>query len=86
MDTELSNSLEAIANLLYLIRESLNNPAAISAYVGLAKDRIRIIAIQSGAASTAGGEAGLPFPGPPVVQLMEWTSRFSQDSEGSRTV
>jgi hypothetical protein len=30
-----------------LIRKSLNNPAAISVYVGLAEDRIRLIAIDS---------------------------------------
>jgi hypothetical protein len=58
MDTELSNSLEAIANLLYLIRKSLNNPAAISAYVGLAEDRIRIIAIQSGPLAPPEGKLG----------------------------
>jgi hypothetical protein len=48
MGSELSNSLEAIANLLYLIRKSHKNPAAVSAYVGLAEDRIRAIAIQYG--------------------------------------
>jgi hypothetical protein len=46
MDSELSNSLEAIANLLYLIRKSLHNPAAVSTYVGLAQDRMREIAFR----------------------------------------
>jgi hypothetical protein len=44
MDSELSDSLEAIANLLYLIRRSTDNPAAVSIYVGLAEDRMRVIA------------------------------------------
>jgi hypothetical protein len=46
MDSELSNSLEAIANLLHLIRKSLHNPAAVSTYVGLAEDRMRTIAFR----------------------------------------
>jgi hypothetical protein len=37
MDSELSNSLEAIAYLLYLIRKSLHNPSAASMYAGLAE-------------------------------------------------
>jgi hypothetical protein len=49
MDSKLSDSLEAIANLLYLIGKSLDKPAVISAYVALAEDRIRAIAIQRGA-------------------------------------
>jgi hypothetical protein len=57
MDSELSDSLEAIASLLYLIRKSLNNPAAISGYVGIAEDSIRLIAVQSGDGSTADREA-----------------------------
>jgi hypothetical protein len=35
MDSEVSDSLEAIANLLYLIGKSPENPAAVSIYVGL---------------------------------------------------
>jgi hypothetical protein len=46
MDSELSNSLETIGNLLYLIRKSLHNPAAVSTYVGLAQDRLRAIAFR----------------------------------------
>jgi hypothetical protein len=60
MDSELSDSLETLANLLYLIRKSLNNPTALSAYVGLAEDRIRVIAIQSGDGSAADRKAGPP--------------------------
>jgi hypothetical protein len=44
MDSELSDSLEAIANLLYLIGNSPDNPAAVSIYVGLAEDSMRVIA------------------------------------------
>jgi hypothetical protein len=46
MDEELSNSVEAIANLLYLIRKSLHDPRAVSMYVGLAEDRMKAIAIR----------------------------------------
>jgi hypothetical protein len=67
MDSEVSDSLEAIANLLYLIRKSLNNPAAISAYVGLAEDRIRVIASTPGRAAPPKGKLGrLPY-GPPLI-------------------
>jgi hypothetical protein len=48
MDSELSNSLEAIANLLYLIRKSLHNPSAASMYAGLAEDGMNAIAIRYG--------------------------------------
>jgi hypothetical protein len=48
MDSELSDSLEAIANLLYLIGKSPDNPAAVSIYVGLAEDRMRVIAARYG--------------------------------------
>jgi hypothetical protein len=51
MDSELSNSLEALVNLLYLIRKSLDNPVAISAYVALAESRVRAISLQRGAIS-----------------------------------
>jgi hypothetical protein len=44
MDSELSDTLEAIANLLYLIGKSPDNPAAVSIYVDLAEDRMRVIA------------------------------------------
>jgi hypothetical protein len=43
MDRELSDSLEAIANLLYLVRKSLHDPKALSLYVGLAEDRMKAI-------------------------------------------
>jgi hypothetical protein len=48
MDDELANSLEALANLLYLARKSLHDPTAVSRYVGLAEDRMKAIAIQFG--------------------------------------
>jgi hypothetical protein len=48
MDEELSNSLEAIANLLYLIRKSLGNRAAADLYIGLAEDRMKAIALRTG--------------------------------------
>jgi hypothetical protein len=46
MDEELTNSLEAIANLLYLIRKTRHDPPAISMYVGLAEARMKSIAIR----------------------------------------
>jgi hypothetical protein len=48
MDRELSNSLEAIANILYLVRKSLHDPMAVSMYVGLAEYRMKAIAIRYG--------------------------------------
>jgi hypothetical protein len=48
MDSELSDSLEAIANLLYLIGKSPDNPAAVSISVGLAEDRMSVIAARYG--------------------------------------
>jgi hypothetical protein len=48
MDIELCNSLEAIANLLYLIRRAPNDAEAVSIYVGLAEDRMKTIARQFG--------------------------------------
>jgi hypothetical protein len=51
MDSDLSNSLEAIANLLHLIQKSLHNPAAATMYVGLAEDRMRAIAVLYGQGS-----------------------------------
>jgi hypothetical protein len=43
MDHDVRNSLEAIANLVYLIRHSLHDPAAAIAYVDLADDRVKAI-------------------------------------------
>jgi hypothetical protein len=43
MDRDLRNSLEAIANLVYLIRHSLHDPAAAIAYLDLAEERLRVI-------------------------------------------
>jgi hypothetical protein len=58
MDQELSNSLEAIANLLYLVRKSLHDPAAVSTYVGLAEGRMKAIAIRYGQGTSS--ESMLP--------------------------
>ena len=44
MDHDVRNSLEAIANLIYLIRKSLHDPAATSAYLDLADERVKVIA------------------------------------------
>jgi hypothetical protein len=50
MDSDLTNSLEALANLLYLTRKSLHDPTAASIYVDHAEERIRSIATQLGGA------------------------------------
>jgi hypothetical protein len=41
MDRDFCESLEVIANLLYLIRRTLHDPAAATAYVDLAEQRVR---------------------------------------------
>jgi hypothetical protein len=43
MDRDLHNSLEAIANLLYLLKISLHDPAAASRYVLRAEEKIEEI-------------------------------------------
>jgi hypothetical protein len=48
MDRDLCNPLEAIANLIYLIRHSLHDPATAVAYVELAEERLRAITLHSG--------------------------------------
>jgi hypothetical protein len=48
MDRDLRNSLEAIANLVYLIRHSLHDPAAAIAYVDLAEERLRAVTVHFG--------------------------------------
>jgi hypothetical protein len=45
MDRDIRNSLEAIANLIYLIRHSLHDPAATIAYLDLADERLKAIAL-----------------------------------------
>jgi hypothetical protein len=50
MDSSLANSLEALANLHYLIRKSLHDPAAASIFVDRAEERLRAIATQLNAA------------------------------------
>jgi hypothetical protein len=45
MDPDLRNSLEAIANLIYLIRHSVHDQAATIAYADLADERVKAIAL-----------------------------------------
>jgi hypothetical protein len=45
---EFADSLEALANLLYLIRKSIDDSPKASIYVDLAEARIKAIAIQFG--------------------------------------
>ena len=45
MDPDLKNSLEAIANLIYLIRHSVHDQAATFAYADLADERVKAIAL-----------------------------------------
>jgi hypothetical protein len=45
MDPDLKNSLEAIANLIYLIRHSVHDQAATIAYADLADERVKAIAL-----------------------------------------
>jgi hypothetical protein len=44
MDRNVANSLEAISNLIYLIRRSLHDPTATIAYADLADERVKAIA------------------------------------------
>jgi hypothetical protein len=53
MDCNVANSLEAIANLIYLIRHSIHDPAAAVVYVDLAEDRLRAITLHSGSCPCA---------------------------------
>jgi hypothetical protein len=45
MDPDLRNSLEATANLIYLIRHSVHDQAATFAYADLADERVKAIAL-----------------------------------------
>jgi hypothetical protein len=44
MDRNVANSLEAISNLIYLIRHSLYDPAKALSYVELAEERLKALA------------------------------------------
>jgi hypothetical protein len=46
MDTQLRNSLEALTNLLFLVRSRLHDPEAASAYLKLAEEQIKALASQ----------------------------------------
>jgi hypothetical protein len=48
MDRDLHNSLEAIANLIYLIRHSIHDPAAAVSYVDLAEENLKAITVHLG--------------------------------------
>jgi hypothetical protein len=50
MNNSLANSLEALANLHYLIRRSLHDPAAAAIHIDLAEARVRSIVTQLTAA------------------------------------
>ena len=45
MDQDVRDSMEAIANLIYLLRRSLHDPAATIANVDLADERMKAIAL-----------------------------------------
>jgi hypothetical protein len=51
MDSDVSNSIEAIASLVYLIRMTLNDPSAAITYVNLADERLKAIALHFGSLS-----------------------------------
>jgi hypothetical protein len=46
MDTDFSDSVEVISNLLHLIKMTLHDPAAAASYVELAEQRVRIISLK----------------------------------------
>jgi hypothetical protein len=48
MDRDLRNSLEAIANLIYLIRHSIHEPATAVGYVNLAEENLKAITVHLG--------------------------------------
>jgi hypothetical protein len=48
MDRNVANSLEAISNLIYLIRHSLHDPAAAVNYVDLAEENLKAITVHLG--------------------------------------
>jgi hypothetical protein len=48
MDRDLRNSLEAIANLIYLIRHSIHDPATAVVYVDLAEENLKAITVHCG--------------------------------------
>jgi hypothetical protein len=46
MDRNFSDSLEEISNLLYLIRMTMHDPTAATAYVDRAAERVRTIEVK----------------------------------------
>jgi hypothetical protein len=48
MDSDVTNSVEAIANLIYLIRLTLDDPTVAIRYVDLADERLKTIALHFG--------------------------------------
>jgi hypothetical protein len=51
MDSDVNDSIEAIASLIYLIRMTLNDPSAAITYVNLADERLKAIALHFGSVS-----------------------------------
>jgi hypothetical protein len=48
MDRDVTDSLEAIANLIYLIRHSPHDPAAAVGYVNLAEENLKAMTLRFG--------------------------------------
>jgi hypothetical protein len=48
MDRDVTDSLEAIANLIYLIRHSLHDPAAPVGYADLAEQNLKAMTLHFG--------------------------------------
>jgi hypothetical protein len=53
MDRDVTDSLEAIANLIYLIRHSLHDPAAAAGYVDLAEQNLKAMTLHFGLCPSA---------------------------------
>jgi hypothetical protein len=53
MDRGLGNSLETMANLIYLIRHSLHDEASAIAYVDLADENLKAITLHCGLCACA---------------------------------
>ena len=66
MDKNFSDSIEEISNLLYLIRMTLHDPAAATAYVERAEQRVRTIELKmrlSTALTHSSSARAAPAPG-----------------------
>jgi hypothetical protein len=47
MDRNVANSIEAISNLIYLVRHSLRDPTKALSYVELAEEELKTIALDA---------------------------------------